>query len=87
MLNTSTPLLGASPTDVECAQQVKPLIVAAGGSTVGVVGLGLFSTYKFFKGRPAAGATGLVAAAALFGIGRVLASAAARQFTACRTQP
>jgi hypothetical protein len=80
MLGTS------SPADVMCAQQVKGAFYGAAGCTVGTVGLGLFSVYKLFKGKPAAGVTGLVAGGITLVLGRLLASAAATRFEACRAQ-
>lgn len=79
-------MLGASsPADVMCAQQVKGAFYGAAGCTVGTVGLGLFSVYKLFKGKPAAGVTGLAGAAVVLVLGRLLAESAARRFEACRT--
>lgn len=78
-------MLGASsPTDVMCAQQVKGAFYGAAGCTVGAVGGGLFGVYKLFKGKPAAGVTGLIASVLVLGLGRVLAQSAATRFTACQ---
>ena len=78
-------MLGAtSPQDLACAEKVKAPLYTAAGCTVSTVGLGLFGVYKLFKGKPAAGVTGFVAAALTLGLGRVLATSAALQFKNCQ---
>ena len=78
-------MLGASsPQDVMCAEQVKGLLYASAGATLSTIGLGLFGVYKLFKGKPAAGVTGLVAGAITLGIGRVMAGTMAAKFEACK---
>lgn len=78
-------MLGASsPKDVMCAEQVKGAIYGAAGCTAGTLGLGLFGVYKLFKGKPAAGVTGLVAGGIVLWIGRALATSAALRFKNCQ---
>jgi len=80
-------MLGASsPQDVMCAEQVKGLLYASAGATLGTIGLGLFGVYKLFKGKPAAGVTGLVAGGISLAIGRVMAGTMAARFETCRAK-
>lgn len=76
-------MLGATG-DLACVEEVKPLFYASAGTTVASVGLGLFGVYKLFKGKPAAGVTGFVAAALSLGVSRVLAGTMAAKLEACK---
>ena len=76
-----------STHDLDCAEQVKPMLIIGGVTKVASVGVGLFSTYKLLKGRGAAGITGLLGTAVLWFAGSALISASARGFEACRRTP
>ena len=75
-------VLGAvsTPTEIACAEKVKAPTYLAAGSTLGMVGTGLFGVYKIFKGRPAAGVTALVGSGLLYIVGATFAKAATLQF-------
>ena len=78
--------LGAAPstTDIECAEQARPLLVTGAVTGLSSVPVALFGTYKLLKGRGAAGIVSLLGAGALYFAGRQLMSAAGRSFEACR---
>ncbi len=78
---------GAPPsaTDVQCAQQARPLFLTGSVTGLSSVPVALFGTYKLLKGRGAAGIVSLLGAGALYFAGQQLMAAAARSFQACRT--
>ena len=80
------PAPAPTPTDLMCAQTVKPLFVAGGLGIVAGFGTGLFGTYKLLKGKGAAGATGLIAAAVLWVAGGMMVRSATARFAACRSR-
>ena len=77
---------GPTPTDLMCAQTVKPLFIFGSFGVVAGFGTGLFGTYKLLKGKGAAGVTGLVAAGVLWLAGGMMVRSATARFAACRSR-
>ena len=78
---------GATPSDIACAQPVKPAVVAAGLSAIGGLGAGVFSIYKFGQRHNGAAVASAVTAAGLWWIGTRLMRSALIGFQACRGKP
>jgi hypothetical protein len=79
------PPLPPSPAgDMLCAMQVKPLVITGGLATLGGLGAGVFSIYKFGQRRVGTGFVGAAAAVGLWYLGGRLVNSALKSFQVCK---